>query len=940
VHPISHRGNSWPRVCLKTISSLIAMILLGGSLFVSEANTAIAEELKSIHEIEGISEYKLANGTRILLVPDESKSTVTVNMTVFVGSRHEGYGEAGMAHLLEHMLFKGTPTHPEVPKLLQERGADFNGTTWLDRTNYYETLPANSDNLEFAIRLEADRLINSFIRGEDLASEMTVVRNEFERGENSPIRILMQRITATAYEWHNYGRSTIGNRSDIERVPVVNLRRFYRKFYRPDNVMVIVAGQFEPNEALSLIEKHFAGLTNPDEPLDRTYTTEPAQDGERTVALRRVGDVQFVGAAYHVPAGSHPDFAAMDMLTYILGDEPSGRLYQSMVEKQKLASRIYAFAYALHDPGLLMTMAQVPADHSIEDARQLLLSEMEEQIRANPIKDEEVERSRQQVLKERDLEADDTARLAVSLSEWAAQGDWRLYFLNRDRVEAMTAADIQAAAERYLIRNNRTVGLFIPSEESQRATIPEAPNLKELLADYKGRGEVERGESFDVAPLAVESRTERGQLIGGMRYALVPKKTRGGSVAMSMTIRYGNLESLKGKDTACEILPDLMEHGTESLTYQQLQDELARLRSSLDLSGMAGIVQVTINTKRENLSDVIRLAIDVLRRPRLEASELEVLKRQMITNYESQLSEPTALAAQFVRRQLSPYPSDDPRYVPTMEEAIQRFKSLKIEEIKEVHQTLLSNQSGEFSLVGDFDADAVKKQLSEGLANWTSKILYQRIDRPAHPKVAAELKQIETPDKANAFFYSSQQYSINDAHPDYAALVMGDYVLGAGALSSRLGDRIRQKEGLSYGVRSSLTSSGRDERTQMTIYAITNPGNKDKLLAVLREELDRLLADGITEEELARAKEGFLQNEAVQRTKDDALASQLVGTIFNNRTMKYQADLEANIAALKVQQVNEALRKYLKPDAFVAAIAGDFAKAKAEATEPAATPAK
>ncbi|MEM9645446.1 MAG: pitrilysin family protein, partial [Planctomycetota bacterium] len=210
-------------------------------------------ELTKVTEIEGISEYRLGNGTQVLLFPDSSKDVVTVNMTVFVGSRHEGYGEAGMAHLLEHMLFKGTPEHPNVPKSLQDRGAQFNGTTWLDRTNYYETLPASDDNLEFAIRLEADRLVNSFIRGEDLESEMTVVRNEFERGENAPIRVLMQRMQAVAYEWHNYGKSTIGNRSDIERVPIVNLRRFYRKFYRPDNIMVTVAGKFEPEAALKLI---------------------------------------------------------------------------------------------------------------------------------------------------------------------------------------------------------------------------------------------------------------------------------------------------------------------------------------------------------------------------------------------------------------------------------------------------------------------------------------------------------------------------------------------------------------------------------------------------------------------------------------------------------------------------------------------------------------
>ena len=245
--------------------------------------------------IEGITEYHLDNGLQVLLYPDDSKPTVTVNLTVFVGSRQEGYGETGMAHLLEHMVFKGTPNHPHIPKVLQERGARFNGTTWVDRTNYFETLPATGDNLEFAIRLEADRMVeNSYHQaGENLLSEMTVVRNEFEMGENSPANLLNQRVMSTAFDWHNYGKSTIGNRSDIERVPIRNLQAFYKKHYQPDNAMLVVAGKFETAQALQLIEKYFGTIPKPKRKLDVTYTEEPPQDGERpgnATARRRIGN--------------------------------------------------------------------------------------------------------------------------------------------------------------------------------------------------------------------------------------------------------------------------------------------------------------------------------------------------------------------------------------------------------------------------------------------------------------------------------------------------------------------------------------------------------------------------------------------------------------------------------------------------------------------------
>src|SRR5712675_562079 len=216
-----------------------------------------AAEPRKVASVEGITEYQLENGLRILVFPDSSQSKVTVNMTVLVGSRQEGYGETGMAHLLEHMVFKGTPRHPHVPKALQEHGAQFNGSTSNDRVNYFETLAATDENLEFALDLEADRMVNSFVKREDLDSEMTVVRNEFERGENSPGGVLSERISAAAYDWHNYGKSTIGNRSDIERVPVDNLRAFYKKYYQPDNMVLIVAGKFDDAKALGLIQKYF-----------------------------------------------------------------------------------------------------------------------------------------------------------------------------------------------------------------------------------------------------------------------------------------------------------------------------------------------------------------------------------------------------------------------------------------------------------------------------------------------------------------------------------------------------------------------------------------------------------------------------------------------------------------------------------------------------------
>ncbi len=889
----------------------------------AESNDAKDTGLMKVTEVEGISEYQLENGVRVLLFPDNSKEVVTVNMTVFVGSRHEGYGEAGMAHLLEHMLFKGTPEHPNVPKALQDRGAQFNGTTWMDRTNYYETLTASDENLEFAIRLEADRLVNSNVKGEDLESEMTVVRNEFERGENSPIRVLMQRMQAAAYEWHNYGQSTIGNRSDIERVPIVNLRRFYKKFYRPDNVMVIVAGKFDPESALSHIQNYFGSLKTPDTPIDDTYTVEPPQDGERTVVLRRVGEMQIAGAAYHIPASSHEDFPAAKALVYILADEPSGRLYRDMVETE-IATNVYALAYAFAEPGLFMTLAEVSGDKPIESARAKMLEVMETSFAEEPVTEEEVERAKQQILKQRELEAAESEQLAIRLSDWAAQGDWRLYFHYRDLIEKLTAEQVQAVAQKYFMRNNRTVGLFIPTDETEKVQIPESPNLAELLDGYKGREVIAQGEDFDPSPLAIEGRTERGKLLDGIEYALLPKKTRGNTVSFALTLRFGTADSLKDKLGAVELLGIMMARGTDKLDYQEIQDELARLRAQLSLNSTVGLLQVSVKTKREFLPEVITLLGDVLRRPRLEEKELEVLRRQIVTQLQQNSTEPQALAVRHIRKALSPYEKDDIRYVQSLDEEIEMYEKVTIDEIKNLHAKFLSNQDGEIGMVGDFDAEEVKALLKTQLESWDTSEPYVRVDRDPHPEIPGSIELIQTPGKANAFFFSQQQYSMPDDDPSYASLVLGNFILGGGSLSSRLGDRVRQQEGLSYGVRSSLGARPKDKRVDFTLYAITNPDNKDRLHEVIKEEVKRLVDEGVTEDELKRAKESYLQAARVRRTKDAGLANELLGTIFNERTMQFHHDHEERISKATVESVNQAIRSYIDMDKLVIAIAGDF----------------
>jgi zinc protease len=905
---------------LDTMALRVAAVL--GCLSVFMPLMAAEGDPALIRTVEGISEYHLENGMKVLLFPDKSSPKVTVNLTVFVGSRHEGYGEAGMAHLLEHMVFKGTPTHQNIPKSLQERGADFNGTTWLDRTNYYETLPANDENLEFALKLEADRLVNSFISAEDLAKEFSVVRSEFERGENSPQRVLMQRVTAAAFEWHNYGQTTIGNRADIEKVPADNLRRFYQKYYQPDNVLLVIAGKFDEKKSLEFVKNYFGVIPRPERKLEPTYTEEPAQDGERLVTLRRVGDVAMAATLYHIPSGGHPDFAALDVLSTIMTSEPAGRLYESLV-KRRVAASVFGMTFALHDPGILMFMAEATEG---TDGTALIQSLIEtgEGTAEKPFTPEEVERARSELLKQRELTVADSQRVAIELSDWAAQGDWRLFFLNRDRLEKVTAEDVTRVAAAYLIRNNRTAGVFEPTKEPQRATIPATPDLAEMIGDYKGRSDVAQGEEFDVNPLAIEKRLARSTLSSGIKVTLLPKKTRGSIVNLRLNFRYGNAEALKGLAVAAELMPQMLNRGSENMTRQQITDELNNYRAQLRVSGTPGGLSVSVQTSRENVGKVLDIVKEIMRHPLFPAEELEIIREEQIAQINQQMSDPISLAMTSVSRKMAPYPSDDPRYVPTMEEEAERVKAVTVDQIKGVYSHMLSSAVGELTIVGDFDPEQLLPAVDEFTQGWSSDVKFERLGRVSVNNEKGDREQIVTPDKPNAAYIAAMTIPMRDDHPDYAALSIGNFVLGSSGLSSRLGDRLRQKEGLSYTVQSSLQPSAVDERTTFFLFAISNPDNAPKVHVAIQEELAKLLEKGITAEELEAAKAGYLQEQQVQRTEDRAIVQMLESYAFIGRDMKFVADFEDKISKLTIEEVNAALKKHIDPQRLFIVQAGDF----------------
>ena len=829
-----------------------------------------------------------------------------------------------MAHLLEHLMFQGSPSVENLWKEFGKRGMEMNGTTFYDRTNYFESFPASDESLAFALKVEAERMTQAFIRKSSLDSEMTVVRNEFESGENSPLMVLWQKIQAASYDWHAYGKSTIGARSDIENVDIGRLQAFYRTYYQPDNAVLVVAGKFDPKATLEVVAREFGRIPKPSRALPRLYTSEPTADGERSVAVRRTASAQYVGALFRVMQGAHPDYAAMEALGEIMTVEPAGRLYQALVEARK-ATSVQNWSFATHDPGPAIFFAQVALGEPIDPAKDAMLATIFA-VKDKPITQEELDRVRAKFLKDFDQTVNDPQAFGIQLSEWIALGDWRLFFLHRDRWRKLAPADVTRVATEWLKPANMTLGTFVPDAKPDRAPAVAGVDVNALVAGYKGDAAVAAGEAFDPTPATLEARTERVKLGNGMTLALLPKKTRGEIVRFSLRLRFGDENSLKDTAPAGALAGSMLQLGTRERSRQQFDDALDALRAKVAIGGGSTQASASGETVRANLGGVLKLVAEAMKSPAFDAGEFDKLVRANLASIEKARTDPQAIAGREFNRHLKPWPAGDVRETPTFDESMARLRAAKLDDAKAFHARFYGASNAELAIVGDFDPAEARALAEQLFGSWTSLSPYARVADPFRATQPV-VRTIETPDKANAILIAGMTIPMSDRAPDYPAMLVAERILG-GATESRMFTVVRGKLGLSYGVGTWLDEGRLDDNSTLGLYAIYAPENLEKVRAAVSAEIAQALEKGYTDEEVDNAKRAMLEERKSARAEDSTLAGSLVSQAFLGRTWAFSGDLDRAIASVSVEQANAALRKYLKPADLATFLAGDFAKAR------------
>ncbi|OUS32260.1 hypothetical protein A9Q98_01675 [Thalassotalea sp. 42_200_T64] len=910
------------------ISVSMALSLTGCATSPSAETSPVASQqqdtsLTYVRTVEGIEEYALANGLKVLLYPDASQPKTLVNITYKVGSKHENYGETGMAHLLEHMLFKGSTNYQEIDKEFKKRGMGKNASTWTDRTNYYETFDANEDSLEWAIGMEADRMINATFSEEQLKSEMTVVRNEMEKGETSPFRMLMGRMTSMAFLWHNYGKSTIGARSDVENFPFYRLRDFYNKHYRPDNAVLIIAGRFDKDKTMALIEQRFGTIAKPSKAKEPLYTVEPTQDGERSVYIRRVGDLPYVGLSYHAPSALHQDAAALSILNEILADDTRGRMQKELVETG-IATSASNFMFPFADSSQFLFLLQGGKDSDISELERQLIA-LAENLHAKPITQEEIDFAKAKLARQTEQAMRSVTGVGMQLSEYIAMGDYRHAFYSRDQIEQVSLAQVQAVADKYLIPSNRTSGRFIPTEKPQRAEIPKKPNLDELLKDYTGKEVIAAGEVYDNTVTNIKQRLVNIHWQEGTTVSVYPKVLRGEQIIISMHFPSGTAQTLADKGNVMGFIGGMIKQGNSNYSKAEIAAKLDQLKSSILISTSPGSTDVSINTDKKNLEQTVKFLGELMSAPTFPETELAVLKRGSVAGIEQQRTDPSSIAVNSFRKSLYNYPQGHPKAYASLDDKISAINNISTKELAALYQSHTNINNGYIAVVGDVNAEQISQQLHAVLARFANDTPYQRMEASFKDSQGLMVSS-ETPDKANAQVYFINAINMQVTHADYPALAMASKIFGGDTFTSRVGARIRVKEGYSYTVGAGLNVNTLDKQGLSLGWAISAPENVETVIAAYREEMQKVVDEGFTAEELDQAVKGFVSDRNRQWADDGTIASILVKSAKLDQDLSFYDEQVTAIQNLTVREVNAAFNKHIASLELNVFKAGDFAK--------------
>ena len=900
---------------------------------------AVPVGVEHVQTLDGIEEYRLSsNGLGILLMPNEGLPVATVMVTYKVGSRNEVTGTTGATHILEHMMFKGTEKFnsaegSDYSSQMERIGARANATTWFDRTNYYATMP--SEYVSMTIELEADRMRGLLIREEDLASEMTVVNNEYERGENSPVRTLIKELFATAYMAHPYSHPTIGWRSDIENTSVEKLREFYDTYYWPENAVITVIGGFDKVETLSAIAEQYGKIPSAPQAIPAVKTTEPEQLGPRRVTIKRAGQVGVVMLGYKVAEGRHEDWAALTLLQQILGADKTGRLYRALEDKGK-ANATFTFAPQLHDPGLFIFGAYLTPEATHEEAEAVILKEIETLI-SGGVDLDELARAKSVIQAGTFYGRDGTYGIADQINENIAMGDWSAYVNLPEAIQAVSADALKEVATKYFIERNCTTGWFVPEVLNTLSASLNAMPAPNYYRDPTIFGKLHSTVGTDKLSSSKTTASNKPVVDFGSK---MQSAQIGNIELIAIDLPIDNVVSFVGSiaagDSLCPagapmlatLTAAMLDKGTDNQDRFQIAEKLDQLGANLRFNSGDQSLNFSGKFLRADAGSFMQILADQLRNPAFETEVLETLKSRQEASLLQAIDNPDYRAGALLSRIL--YPEDHINYSLPINELKADIGSTTIEDLAAFHDAHYGTSSMQLIFTGDIDFEQLKAAVGNAFDGWEGGSDYPKLNTlPNENTEVAERIYIEDKTSVAARFGFNTGLQRTDA--DYLPFMVGNYILG-GSFHSRLMTEVRKNRGLTYDIRARHQG---DILTQgnWTLSASFSPSVVNEGLQAAREVVQQWFEDGVSEEEVAAAIETLTGSYIVGLSTTGSVAGQVHSFIQRGFDPKYIDEYPILLRQLTAKEVNRAIRQYFDPSLVTEVVAGSFVQTPDSNTE-------
>jgi zinc protease len=864
-----------------------------------------------------ISQVTLANGLKVIFKENHASPVVTWVVAYKVGSRNEGAGITGSAHLLEHMMFKGTKTlgKGQVAQILDRNGAESNAGTWTDWTRYFETYSA--DRLDLGLMIESARMRDALILDSERQSEMTVVRNELERGESDPNRLLYQSVYATAFKAHPYHHPTIGWRSDVEGVSTAQLKHFYDTYYQPNNAVAVMVGDFKTSDALALVHKYFDPIPKGPTP-PQVYTVEEPQLGERRVTLRRRGETNLLQLAFHIPGVASKDIGPLLVLDTVLSSGVTSRMYQALVEKQ-VATSAWSDVGINKDPSLFRVGATLKpnGDHlTVERALQAQL----DAIKATPVTAKELEKAKSQAEADYIYQNEGTQGLAFSLASYETQDHWQRAFQLLDEIRAVTADDLTRVSKSYLNVDNRTTAWYVATPDGPLPPANPSANAGKATVNGK-RPEIHAPYAFERREVPVRTTTPPTRVVlpNGLT-VIVLENDSSQTVNLDGFERAGSIEDPKDEQGLASAVSALLDAGTAKRDKLALAGDLEGASASVNFSSGTLNTGISGHWIAKDTDLALGALAEELMTPTFPQGELDKLKTRWLASIRQSEDQPSTRAGRAFSQLL--YPQGHPFYVLDLDAQLAGVNKISRADLVNFHQRYFGPNHTTLVLVGKLKANTVIPKLQQLFASWPKAAGESLSEIPDAPLGQARRVVVSLPDKSNVEIRYGHTSPLKRKTPEYYAAQLANYVLGGDTLTGRLGLQLRDQMGLTYGVSSGFNAGlgGGAWRAGVTV----NPANADTAIDALTNEVKRFLQGGITERELDFAKSAFIGGQAVGLASNAGMASSLATIELYGLGLDYWGRYGHLIHAVTVPAANLAARKLIHPDAANVVIVGPY----------------